>query len=132
MARIPTALIPKPHGREIPRDHGLDERAEVAAVLLGTMYPSQVVKRLVASYGVAIGTAYDDVARARAFLAGLKIVDRQTLFHDTDAQLQSIIMNPSVGPQDKLKAIQLRIGLHGLRRQPAREEGAAPLYDQEE
>jgi hypothetical protein len=132
MNRIdPSLIVPPPPAP--PRDYGLEERVQAAAVLLATMYPSQVAARLVATYGCGHSTAYDYIARARAFLAGLQCQDRETIFHETDDQLKSIIMNPAVSPQDKLKALHLRIGLHGLRRQPARErDEQAPLFDQEE
>jgi hypothetical protein len=133
MARIPTALIPPPHREQIPPDHGLDERVETAVILLGQMLPSQVVKRLAAHYGCAIGTAYEYVARARTFLAGLRNRDRETIFHEVHERLESIALNPAASMADKLKANQLIMGLHGLRRQPAAPpQDEAPLYAQEE
>lgn len=131
--RVPSALIPLPHRSEIPpHDYGLDERVETAAVLLGTMYPTQVAKRLVAHYQCSLTAAYDYIARARAFLAGLRVEDRDTLFHQADEQLMSIIMNPSVAPDVKLKAIQVRIGLHGLRKQPKPAQAEEAEFMQEE
>lgn len=133
--RIPNALIPSPHGRDIPPGHGLPEEVEAAAVLLGKMYPSQAAKRLVAHYECAYGTAYEYIARARAFLAGLRLKDRETIFHETSAQLDAIILNPVASEADRLKAIHLKIGLHGLRRAPEpppKDDEEVPMFDRSE
>jgi hypothetical protein len=134
MARIPTALIPEPHGKEIPpRDFGLDERVEAAAVLLGTMYPSQVAKRLVSTYKCSYTTAYAYIARARHFIKGLDARDHETTFHDVLHTLRSIRKNPAAADEAKLKAAQLEIGMCGLRREPpAAAKGEPPLFEKDE
>lgn len=134
MARIPNALIPPPHGREWPdEDYGIGERVEAAAVLLGTMYPTQVVKRLMKAYGITQRTAYGDIAAARAFLAGLDRRDHETWFHECIRTLDALRMSPAANDETKLKAVNLIVGMMGLRREPPRaKDDEAPMFDRVE